>query len=677
MQVDSTLNSRSFRPDVQGLRAIAVLLVLLFHFETRIKGGYLGVDMFFVISGFVIASSTLREIDRTQTFSWRKFLQRRVRRLLPGVAFVSLVVTAASVILLSPFGPQQTTSQMLVGAATYSSNFLLMSRNYFSLDPKSNPLMHFWSLAVEEQFYLLWPLVVGALLYMRRRAGKTVSTISVWLVVAVVIYVTSRLFVWLSVEGPTINDYSWFRPLITRNVSPERLAFYSPLTRAWEFVAGVAVALALRWTWMRRNQILNTFVWVFGAILVVIAVRWATITPGYDHGTETATNSSATLLAVIGTTLLLLGGEAAQSLPKLLTWKPLRNIGDWSYSVYLWHWPVWVLLITTFNRNLQVTTAAFGLSLLLGWVQFRWIENPIREGVRIPQFNFGSLIGSFLAVALLMYGLMSFVTPEIGKRIAGRKPDEISLHITEETCETTKFSLGVASSCIYGTESNQGSLVLVGDSLARSLSDGFVKAANEEGKNALVFSYPGCGFLIFDSPFTPTAECIQWRTDVLSALEQTQPALVMISNLSSLYVSDPLANFDLDGTRAAWGYELGRTLELLGQMQLRVVMVQPPPLFSNDLRYDISLLRPNGIQEDRIEVVGRRSAINEVEYKTALGFAHVQSVLSLDDLFCNDKSCTQKMGKLYLLEDLNHLSVDGSLLTAPLLRAEIAAALNR
>ena len=151
----------------------------------------------------------------------------------------------------------------------------------------------------------------------------------------------------------------------------------------------------------------------------------------------------------------------------------------------------------------------------------------------------------------------------------------------------------------------------------------------------------------------------------------------MISNLSSLYISTPLANYGLDETRAAWGYELERTLALLGQMKIRVAIVQPPPLFSNDLRYDISFLRPNGIQEDRNEVVSRRRDINEIEIKTAARFSHVYSALNLDDLFCNDKTCTQKMGGVYLLEDLDHLSVDGSLLAAPLLRRKIAEALSQ
>ncbi len=128
--------SSNYRTDIQGLRAIAVLLVLLFHFETRLQGGYLGVDMFFVISGFVIASSTIREVARTDTFSWSAFLGRRVRRLLPGMALVTVVTAISSMLFMSPFGPQQETAKMLLSAATYTSNFVLMPQSYFSLDPR-------------------------------------------------------------------------------------------------------------------------------------------------------------------------------------------------------------------------------------------------------------------------------------------------------------------------------------------------------------------------------------------------------------------------------------------------------------------------------------------------------------------------------------------------------------
>lgn len=666
-----------FRSDIQGLRAIAVLLVLLFHFETRIQGGYLGVDMFFVVSGFVIASSTLREIDQSQSFSWKHFLRRRVRRLLPGVAVVSFLVVLASVLLMSPFGPQQTTSQMLVGAATYTSNFMLMSRNYFSLDPKSNPLMHFWSLAVEEQFYLLWPLVIVFLLAVRSKIGKKAGKVLIWLLIISIIYGTCRLFVWLSIEGPTVNDYSWFRPLITRNVSPERLAFYSPLTRSWEFVAGVGVALAVRSTLVLKLRPMSSAFWLVGAVTAGIAVRLATITPGYEHGTDTATNTTATILVVLGTSMVLVSGEFGPFVSRVLTVKPLTVIGDWSYSVYLWHWPIWVLLITTFNRSHTVTIAAFVLSMVLGWVQFQWIERPIRDGLRLPRVSIGWLVAGFVIIALPVYGSMSVVTPAIGKYVAGRELEEISAHIIEKPCEGEEFVIDTARSCAYAVEGNSGTAVLVGDSMARSLSDGFVTAANSEALNAFVFSLPGCSFLAFDSPFSPTLECIGWRQNVFAALSQIQPKLVMIANMNTLYTHLPLADFTLEKTRDAWGYELTRTFDALAPLQAKVILVQPPPSFEYDLRYDISLLRKNGVQEDRKAVIARRAPINEVEVKTAGLYPFVAPVLNFDDLFCNAETCTQKIGKQFMLEDADHLSVEGSMLAAPLVQNAIALALAK
>ena len=671
------MRTTGFRSDIQGLRAIAVLLVLLFHFETRIQGGYLGVDMFFVISGFVIASSTLREIERTQSFSWKSFLRRRVRRLLPGIATVSLLTVIASTVIMSPFGPQQTTSQMLVGAATYLSNFMLMSRNYFSLDPKSNPLMHFWSLAVEEQFYLLWPIVIVGLLAIRSKFGRNVGKLTAWLLVIASMYITCRLFVWFSIEGPTVNDYSWFRPLITRNISPERFAFYSPLTRSWEFVAGVGVALTVRTAWVRKMTRFSSVIWVGGALFVALAVRLATVTPGYEHGTDTATNTTATMFAVLGTSLVLLGGEFGPLVSRALTIKPLTVIGDWSYSVYLWHWPIWVLLITTFNRSHMVTFAAFVLSMVFGWVQFQWIERPIRDGLRLPRVSFGRLVAGFVVIALLIYGSMSVVTPAIGKFVAGRELEEISAHIIEKPCEEEEYVIDTARSCAYPVANNTGTAVLVGDSMARSLSDGFVAAANAESLNAFVFSLPGCSFLAFDSPFSPTLECIGWRQNVFSALSQLQPKLVLIANMNTLYTHLPLADFTLEKTRDAWGYELTRTFDALAPLQAKVMLVQPPPSFEYDLRYDISLLRKNGVQEDRATVIARRAPINLVEVQTAGLYPFVAPVLNFDDLFCNAETCTQKIGKQFMLEDADHLSVEGSMLAAPLLQNAIALALAK
>ena len=151
----------------------------------------------------------------------------------------------------------------------------------------------------------------------------------------------------------------------------------------------------------------------------------------------------------------------------------------------------------------------------------------------------------------------------------------------------------------------------------------------------------------------------------------------MITNLNSLYTSAPLADFSLDKTGDAWGYELGRTLESFAPLQTPIVLVQPPPAFEFDLRYDISLVRPNGKSEQRNVVIARRARINEIEVETASKYSFVQPVVNFTDLFCNAESCVQKIGKQFMLEDPDHLSVEGSLLTTPLLQSAIAAAVPR
>jgi hypothetical protein len=370
--------------------------------------------------------------------------------------------------------------------------------------------------------------------------------------------------------------------------------------------------------------------------------------------------------------LVLLGGEFNPWVSRVLAVKPLTIIGDWSYSVYLWHWPIWVLLITTFNRGREVTLAAFVLSMVFGWAQFQWIEGPIRDGFRLPRVSFVRLVTGFVVISALVYGLMSFISPAIGKYVAGYKPEEISAHIIEKPCAAEEFAIDTARSCTYVAAGSSGTAVLIGDSMARSLSDGFVSAANAETLNAYVFSLPGCSFLAFDSPFSPTLECIEWRQNVFAALYQVKPKLIMIANMNTLYTQVPLADFTLEKTRDAWGYELTRTFDALAPLQTKVMLVQPPPSFVYDLRYDISLLRKNGVQEDREVVIARRTPINEIEVQTAALYPFLAPVLNFDDLFCNAKTCTQKIGKLFLFEDADHLSVEGSLFVSDYLKNKIS-----
>lgn len=668
--------SSSYRADIQGLRAIAVLLVLLFHFETRLKGGYLGVDMFFVISGFVIASSTLREIDQTDTFSWSAFLHRRVRRLLPGTALVAVVTAVLSMLLLSPFGPQKETAKMLLSAASYTSNFILMPQSYFSLDPKANPLLHLWSLAVEEQFYFVWPIAITLFVGLRKRLPAIVLRTLVWVAVLGVVLASCWLFLVCSMNGPDVNDYQWFKPFIQRDITPEHFAFYSPFTRAWEFVIGVLVALLLRLkTMVFAPQIGSVFA-CSGAGMVLFGVIWASRFPEIQHDLNWSTNTSATIAVVIGTGLWIFGGSHDKLLRRLISIRPLTLIGDCSYSIYLLHWPIWVLLITSFKQTNNVIVLAFVLSLGLGWLQFQFIEEPIRSRKSLSSATTLRFIGVFGLVAVVGFAVMSYTTPIIAMHLAGKKPDELSLHIIEKPCVGEQFVLESVQSCLYPATISQGTAILVGDSMAKSLSDGFVQATNSQGLNGYIFSYPGCSFQLFDSPFTATSECAGWRADVLSALQQLQPKVLVIANLNSLYVDPPLPDWNVEETQLIWGSEVTRMLKVLSELSTQVIIAQPPPRFAYDLRYDLSLLWPNTVKEPRDIVIARREEINAIEQNAIAGFDFVQPIVNFTDQFCNANICDPKIDREFMLEDNDHLSVDGSQLVAPLLERAILSAIS-
>ena len=667
--------SSSFRTDIQGLRAIAVILVLLFHFETRLRGGYLGVDMFFVISGFVIASSTLREIDRTETFSWSAFLHRRIRRLLPGTALVVVTTAVLSMLLLSPFGPQQETAKMLLSTATYTSNFVLMPQSYFSLDPKANPLLHMWSLAVEEQFYFVWPIAIIVFVGVRRRVHAQVFKIIMWTVVTVALLASCWLFLMSAIRGSQVTEYRWFRPLIQRSVTPEHFAFYSPFTRAWEFIAGVLVALLIRQRIASLVLRAGSLFTCCGAALVVFGVAWASKFPEVQHEATWSTNTSATLSVVIGTALWVFGGSNDKFLKQLISIRPLTLMGDYSYSIYLLHWPIWVLLITSFKQSNTVVALAFALSLGLGWLQFRFVEEPIRLKKSIPSAKSFQFVGGFGLVAIVGFAAMSHATPIVAMHLAGKNPDELSLHIIEQPCAGEQFELGSAQSCQFPSASNQGTAILVGDSMAKSLSDGFVKATNAQGLNGYVFSFPGCAFQLSDSPFTAINECPGWRADVLTALQQLQPKVLIIANLNSSYVDPPPPDWSIEDTQHTWGSEVTRMLKVLIDLHTQVIIVQPPPLFAYDLRYDLSLLWPNTVKESRSVVVSRRESINAIEQYATAGFDFVRPIVSFTDQFCNASICDPKIDGKFMLEDDDHLSVDGSIYVSDVLERALAEAL--
>lgn len=376
------------RFDIEGLRAIAVIAVLLFHFGVPgTNGGYVGVDVFFVISGFLITALLLREKEATGTISLRDFYARRIRRLLP-VSFIVIAVTAiAGIIWLSP-ARLDNFAQEIVAAALFFPNMLFALRggNYLQSQLPPSALQHFWSLAVEEQFYAIWPVLIVI-----ATRGRTLVRQKVFLLTSAIVvgsFVMSVAF--------TSSQPSW--------------SYFALHTRAWEL--GVGALLAVLWPFVTARTFL-TQPWIgwSGISLIGISVftfNAATVFPGYHA-----------LMPVIGTAMIILSGRAhlpasiaGKSVHKILSVKPLQYIGARSYGLYIWHWPPLIILEAARGGSLSVMDRVWILIgvLVATQITHQIVENPVRRSVFLAQrtqltINIGAvlILGGVIAGAAAAY----------------------------------------------------------------------------------------------------------------------------------------------------------------------------------------------------------------------------------------------------------------------------------
>lgn len=345
------------RLDIQGLRAVAVLMVVAFHAGLPVPGGFVGVDVFFVISGFVITAMLMREWAATGRIRLGRFYVRRFKRLTPALAVTVGAVMIASAILLSPFGSQQTAAKTAIGAIFLAANVVIArtTGDYFDAPAESNPLLNTWSLSVEEQFYLVFPavLLIGWLLSPRFRRPGTVPVVVVALVGAV------------SFALAMVGSFD-----VEIRLAPDSLlGFYGPTTRAWEFAVGALLALGgARWVvTSARGSVLAMIVGVGMLAASLWMITAVTPFPGIW-----------TLLPVVGTLLLIAAGSNDTVMSRWLASRPMVAIGDRSYSIYLWHWPFIVFAGLLWPESSWSSTAAAALSFIPAYASYRWVEQPVR-----------------------------------------------------------------------------------------------------------------------------------------------------------------------------------------------------------------------------------------------------------------------------------------------------------
>ena len=342
-------SARTFRPDIEGLRGIAVFVVVAFHCGLPgFSGGFIGVDVFFVLSGYLITGLLLQELETTSTIGLLNFYARRVRRLLPASVLMLLVTLAVGALVLAP-QELDFAARAARATAVYLGNvfFAQQARDYFAADVRTNPLLHMWSLAVEEQFYLFWPLLM---LLLWRRAKSRATLAAAFALLTVVSLIAC---VWLTVHSRTV-------------------AFYALYTRAWEFGIGGLASLVPRGRFGAPASVWSLAGWLG---VIAIALSSALLTPAAAFPGWLAT------IPVVGTALALMAGRELpdQGFPRLLDTRPFQYVGELSYSWYLWHWPFLVL-----GLALLPNLSAFGkaVAALLGFAAAAlthvYVENPIR-----------------------------------------------------------------------------------------------------------------------------------------------------------------------------------------------------------------------------------------------------------------------------------------------------------
>jgi peptidoglycan/LPS O-acetylase OafA/YrhL len=621
------------RPPLDGVRAVAAMLVILFHAGIALFGhGYVGVDVFFVLSGFLITSLLARELIGTGQLDLFAFYARRARRLLPPALVVLLVTAVAYQLVASPVAILENRGGY-VAASLYVANwfFLARAQDYFAEDVQPSPVQHYWSLSVEEQFYLVWPALMIVLALLVRRYRLRPASIVGILAVAGVVYTG------LVAARDPMGSY------------------FGSLSRAYQLLAGATLALAcLRWESTVRARRRHAqpprrplaTPWLIGSIaplglaaIAVAALPWNGHGSAYWHG----------LVSVLGTCALILGLEVApESLTaRLLSLGPARTLGAWSYSAYLWHWPVIVIgdeagLLAA--PGLRRTAVVVGVTLLLAGATASLLERPARR-VRLNTVTRRRVVTGLAAGTALVAAASCFALLPVS--------GQAQKVLAQATAEPEHLDKAATTSGGEGA-----TVLLVGDSHARFLFPAFADLASEQGWTLIPVIESACPWPRVDATRDDgtALECDAFRDRALRAAERARPDLVILASRS--VVRRPVR---VDGERLrpgdpGWLDEIERGtddfLSGLRPVAEHLVIIEP---IAETRRSMVPCLaegkEPSSCDAPAVDHKG--TAPVEGAWRSLKGVTTV----SLDDLICPEGTCPSTVDGIVTHRDTNHLTV--------------------
>jgi peptidoglycan/LPS O-acetylase OafA/YrhL len=673
-QTYAPVKAATRRPDIQGLRAIAVLLVVAYHSGLPVPGGFVGVDVFFVISGFVITAMLHREWLSTGQLRLGTFYLRRFRRLTPALALTVSVTVVLSTFLMSPLGAQQVTAQTGLGAMLLSANLVIAKNTggYFDGAAEGNPLLNTWSLSVEEQFYLGFPLLILGGWVIARRFGRA-RYMPVLLVASIgLVSFALALFISTGHALPRVPDAV--------------VGFYSPLTRAWEFATGGVLALLPRVLLPTTRRLAATLA-ASGFLLLVAS---AFLISG-----DTPFPGAWTLLPVLGTILLIrAGSQPANSISRGLALRPIVSLGDVSYSWYLWHWPLIVFATLVWPGSSLAPLIAAILSLLPSVASYRWVEQPIRSASGIGTMPFTRIatvtmgVPLVLASSLLVSVNHGFWIPQVQALQVAVLP--IHSAGVADCGGGTPMSERASGDCWWNLEANGAPVYLLGDSTAGHLSEAVVGAGIELDRPIAISTYGDCPPLRLSISTTspPGAEtpdhwkstCRNLAEGNLAWVNRQDPGLVILASTDYIWrdpdwsigitpeteTNDPQAKTDLLTSA------LATTITELENSGHKVMVVQALPNFfeitvppwdpQHCSTFDITRGDCSAVQTesemDQLQAGTRRATQLAADATDA-------SVVDLRAKVCRDGICATELAGDFLYQDVIHISVATSQALVP------------
>ncbi|HEK0786357.1 TPA: acyltransferase [Proteus mirabilis] len=625
--------SLKYRTEIDGLRAIAVLSVIIYHaFPSILPGGFVGVDIFFVISGFLITTIIIRDIQDNR-FSITDFYERRARRILPALFLVIIVCSPFAYLWLLPLD-FNSFLKSIIAVLTFTSNFLFSSESgYFAQNVELKPLLHTWTLAVEEQYYIFFPLI----LFLAWNFGKKLS----FIVVAIIAFISITLAQLGSVTSPTET-------------------FYLLHSRAWELLIGSMCAFyytSKKNAFFEKN---SSLISIIGLLMIAISIL--ILNKDYPYP------SIYTLIPTIGSALILLFSSMDNVIGKILSIKLLSRVGLISYSAYLWHQPIFAL-----SRNRDISEPSnteifilILLTLVLSHFSWKYIETPFRNRNKFSKKSIFAYSGIFTCALILVSFSLIIINEKYD--ISGKKELQSSIDYRlrgnlglNKACEKT-FTL--TKEC--RTDDNP-EIVLWGDSYAMQIAKA-ITSSNENAK-LIQFTISQCSPVIgYSSAGTVfgAKNCIDSNDKVLNYINNTKSVKVVVLSSPFIqigrdYVAVNREDHTVNITNEQSLENLSNTVDLIKSFGKEVVIISPTP----ESGYDI------GQCMKKASLVGREPSVcdfkspiideeKDLILKGLRSLERNAKIIMMDSLICNKEKCHVYENSNMIYRDKGHLSYEGS-----------------